>query len=307
MYADLLEGIFQRNDLADEPARAAHLRSLQPYARRLWQSYRQPEVIIDYAHPKTQEAYLLRYFPFYRWPLVAEMNRLHDNGWALPRNELLEAAFFGCGPCPEIIGLMQHLVNVGSPTTMISAQLVDSAAESWAYSRDLVLEHLTEPAWEPRLVDYVPTPACLTKKETLASASINGCHFAVVQNCLNEVPWQHIDCVVENIMSQFARLAPGAIALVIDRSNYPATSQMMRKMHAHAKDSEYIVPIGVEEPERSPIDCLGTLSNVPEIVTNNLFHRHGDIEPNDWDTNGLIFSKKINYISMAFQVGCAAA
>jgi hypothetical protein len=301
MYSELLEGIFRRNNLTDEAARAHHLRDLQPYAKKLWESYRAPNVIVDYADLKTQEAYLLRYFPFYWRPLIVEMGQLYKSGIELPRTEFLEAAFFGCGPGPEILGLMRHLSDVESPTTMMSAHLIDSAADTWACSRNLVLEHLAEPSWEPNLVDYVSTAASFTDREALASAAIDGCLFAVVQNCLNEVPSRLAGCVVENLMSQFARLAPGAIVLVIDRSGYEKTKKMMQAMHEIAVESENIVSISGEEPRSGSISCSEILDVVPDIVKNNLFYRYGDIEP-DWSTDRLIFAENIKYVSRAFQV-----
>lgn len=117
MYAEILEGICQRNQLADEAACVEYLRGLQPHARRLWQSYRRQSVVADYADPATQEAYLLRYFPYYSLPLKKELDRLHQGGCELPKAELLKAAFFGCGPGPEVVGLMQHLVNIEAPAT----------------------------------------------------------------------------------------------------------------------------------------------------------------------------------------------
>jgi hypothetical protein len=300
MYAQLLEGICRRNNLADEVACANHLRGLQQHARTLWQSYQQQNVVGEYSNPATQEVYLLRYFPFYCLPIAYELDRLHKAGFQLPQVELLEAAFFGCGPGPEVIGLMLHLGNVEAPTTMISAQMLDSAAEGWGYARNLVLEHLAEPFWEPRLIDYVPTQACLTDGAKLASAAVDGCHFAVVQNCLNEVPFWRRNCVAVNLMSQFARLAPGAVALVIDRSGYEATDKMLRNLHAFATESENVVPLYGPRHEKTP--CTDMLNGVPDIVTNNLFHRSGDIKPDDWAIDGLIFSKQIDYVSMAFQV-----
>ena len=303
-YDELLEGIFQRNNLTDEVARAGHLQDLQEPARKLWLSYQNASkgVTADYSDRKTQEAYLLRYFPFYHLALEEEMMQLYKGGSKLPRTELLEAAFFGCGPGPEILGLMKHLIDVESATTMISAQLIDSAAETWTYARNLVLEHLAEPLWAPKLVDYVSTSACLTDSEALATAAIDGCHFAVVQNCLNEVPQGQRDCVVENLMSQFARLAPGAIVLVVDRANYETTKQMMQDMYDRAEKSEKFVPISGRELEDEILYYGEKLDSVPPIVTNNLFHRSGDIKPNDWDTDKLILAKKIEYVRMAFQV-----
>ena len=100
----------------------------------------------------------------------------------------------------------------------------------------------------------------------------------------------------------FRRLAPGAIVHVVDRSGYKKTDRMMQAMHAIAAESENIVSIRGEGPQQRSIDCSKTLKDVPDIVTNNLFHRWGDSKPNDWAIDGLIFAKKIDYVSMAFQV-----
>ncbi len=302
LYQGLLEGIKQGNNLPDEAAFSAHLRDLQGYARNLWESYRTQNVLVDYADRKIQEAYLLRYLPFYWIPLKLEMHKLYQRGNKLPATALLEAAFFGCGPGPEILGLIDFLDDIKSPTTTLSAHLVDSATETWAYSRDLVLEHIAKPVWAPsKRVDYAATAACLTDRETLASTAIDGCQLAVVQNCLNELPERQSDCVVENLMSQFARLAPGAIVLVIDRAGYDKTDRMMQYMYEIAEKSEKFVSLNGGEPQGNTACCRKMLSSVPPVVTDNLFWRSSDGTA-DRNVHGLRFATKIAYVSMAFQV-----
>ena len=167
-----------------------------------------------------------------------------------------------------------------------------------------MLDHLVEPVWEPNLVDYVPISACLTDSKALDAAAVEGCHLAVVQNCFNEVPTAFASNVAENVMSQFARLAPGGIAIVIDRANYSKSEKIMKDMHALAVKTDNIIPISGEEPQYEEIDVSGCLEEIPPIVTNNLIQRYGVDKEEDWPTDGrmIVFAKRIKYISMAFQV-----
>ena len=128
MFEDLLNGIFDRNGLYDTKAKAQYLSELRPHAKQLWQSYQQQNITVDYSEAKIQEAYLLRYFPFYTRPVVKELDALRTAGVTLPEVELLDACFVGCGPGPEVIGLMQHLRNSEADTTMLTAKMVDIAA-----------------------------------------------------------------------------------------------------------------------------------------------------------------------------------
>jgi hypothetical protein len=128
MFEDLLNGIFDRNGLYDTKAKAQYLSELRPHAKQLWQSYQQQNITVDYSEAKIQEAYLLRYFPFYTRPVVKELDALRTAGVTLPEVELLDACFLGCGPGPEVIGLMQHLRNSEADTTMLTAKMVDIAA-----------------------------------------------------------------------------------------------------------------------------------------------------------------------------------
>jgi len=68
MFEDFLNGISDRNGLCDTKAKAQYLSELRPYAKQVWQSHwpdRQKNVTVDYSETKTQEAYILRYFPFH--------------------------------------------------------------------------------------------------------------------------------------------------------------------------------------------------------------------------------------------------
>jgi hypothetical protein len=306
MFEDLLNGIFDRNGLYDTEAKAQYLGELRPYAKQLWESYRTQNVTTDYSDVKIQEAYLLRYFPFYTLPVVKELDALRTDGVTLPEVELLDACFLGCGPGPEVIGLMQQLRNSEADTTMLTAKMVDISAAAWSHSREIVRDFLAEPLWESRLVEYESFTASLSDTQTLRQMDLEGCHLVVVQNCLNEVPYDARSKVVDNILEVFGRLSPGAIALVIDRDGYRATREMMKKMHKLAAGIERLTPIGDADPPAKQISCAKMLRDVPSIITDNVLHRSGDPEP-AWDQCGLIFSHSVKYICTAFQVGAVPA
>ena len=108
MFEDLLNGIFDRNELYDTKAKAQYLSELRPYAKQLWQSYRPGlgrDVTVDYSEAKIQEAYLLRYFPFYTRPVVKELDALRTDGVTLPEVELLDACFWDLVLVPKLSAL----------------------------------------------------------------------------------------------------------------------------------------------------------------------------------------------------------
>jgi len=306
MFEKLLNGIFDRNGLDDTNAKAQYLRELRPCAKQLRKSYQTQNVTADYSEAKTQKAYLLRYFPFYTLLVETELDALRTDGVTLPEVELLDACFLGCGPGPEVIGLMQHLRNSEAGTTMLTAKMVDIAAAAWSHAREIVRDFVAEPLWKPGLVEYESFAASLSDTEALRQMDLEGCHLAVVQNCLNEVPADAQSKVVDNILEVFRRLSPGAIALVIDRDRYEATEKMHKRMRKLAAGIERLTPIGDASPAAKRISCDNMLDDVPSIITDNVLYRSRDPKP-EWDLDGLIFMHNVNYICTAFQVGAFPA
>ena len=82
---------------------------------------------------------------------------------------------------------------------------------------------------------------------------------------------------------------------------------MMKKMHKLAAGIERLTPIGDADPPAKRISCFNMLYDVPSIITDNVLHRYGDPEPAAWNSDGLIFSRRVNYICTAFQVGAVPA
>ena len=110
LFDKLLEGIFESAGREDREKREAYLRTLQEPARELWDAFRSPKADRNrklqdcYKCEETQDAYLLRYFPFYI-ELLPKV--LGSRNIRLPENRHFTATFFGCGPAPELIGFLR--------------------------------------------------------------------------------------------------------------------------------------------------------------------------------------------------------
>jgi hypothetical protein len=91
---------------------------------------------------------LLRYFLPYSQPVPYILNRpilKKSFLFQLPEDGVLTASFFGCGPGPELFGLMRYL---GGPESgiNISATMLDRC--DWKPGRKIVREHLLPESYD---------------------------------------------------------------------------------------------------------------------------------------------------------------
>lgn len=119
----------------------------------------------------------MRYFPFYTLLVETELDDLRANGFALPDVELLNACFFGYGPGPEVIGLINYLRKLKSETLMISSRLMDIASEAWSHSRKIIPGFLAEPLWELRLIEHKTNSVSLQNADTLRGIDLKDCLY----------------------------------------------------------------------------------------------------------------------------------
>ena len=136
----------------DEASCRKHLSKLKPYGKELWDSYKSKEVQVNYKHPLTQEAYILRYGPLY----IASFNIILKAIESLQsinvkKNPIL--SFFSAGPGVETLGFFWWYVkekipvkgnswdftNLPNPGSF-SLNLLDR--EEWEHSRQIIKKSL---------------------------------------------------------------------------------------------------------------------------------------------------------------------
>ena len=151
-YLALLDGIYSIKQLKTDIQKQVYLQKLRNSAIELWDEYRGSDISPDYSRIDYQEAYLLCYFLPYSQPVPYLLNHLilkKNFSYQLPENGLLTASFFGCGPGPEIFGLMRYLGSF-QPSISISAAMLDR--EPWEHGRKIVRQ-LLDRVWIPDLYD----------------------------------------------------------------------------------------------------------------------------------------------------------
>ena len=223
-YLALLDGIYSIKQLKTDIQKQAYLQKLRNSAIELWDEYRGSDISPDYSRIDYQEAYLLCYFLPYSQPVPYLLNHLilkKNFSYQLPENGLLTASFFGCGPGPEIFGLMRYLGSF-QPSISISAAMLDR--EPWEHGRKIV-QQLLDRVWIPDLYDIQEfnTDIVGSTSDFLPDDSeewVKRSDLIVIQHCLNERHNAKSERLVENMKQLVEKMKTGAVMLIIERTTY---------------------------------------------------------------------------------------
>ena len=243
-YNEILDGIYSAKGLGTNTERHDFLRSLQEPAKELWDEYRKPEISPDYQRLEYQIVYLLRYFLPYSLPVPTVLSFLMKKGnfseclvdlfnWTKDSiyvdeyrhnyldNRQLIASLFGCGPCPELYGLMHYLK--GGQIGRIDASMFDRCAGflGWEYSREIVFQRLLRHIQIPRLdhpdefaVD-IAAPSGLG--DSTSERKVETSDLIIFQFCLNEIPALNHEHLKTNLIHVVDLMKPGALMLIVER------------------------------------------------------------------------------------------
>ena len=223
-YLALLDGIYSIKQLKTDIQKQAYLQKLRNSAIELWDEYRGSDISPDYSRIDYQEAYLLCYFLPYSQPVPYLLNHLilkKNFSYQLPENGLLTASFFGCGPGPEIFGLMRYLGSF-QPSISISAAMLDR--EPWEHGRKIVRQ-LLDRVWIPDLYDIQEfnTDIVGSTSDFLPDDSeewVKRSDLIVIQHCLNERHNAKSEQLAENMKQLVEKMKTGAVMLIIERATY---------------------------------------------------------------------------------------
>lgn len=243
----LVQSIFTERKLKTSSAQEKHIENLRQPMRKIWSAYRNDAVKIDYSEQSTQEAYLLRYFLPYAYTLksVLEQSQWQPN----QDNALLEVCLLGCGPAPELLGIMCHLQQQPQAPQMLLAHFVDIAADTWRYGQRIAQRAFLADQWDTALLDTTSTKVDLCSTDLLAnkklSEKIANSQLIVVQNCLNET--KDIT-ILDNLLGIMSMMRTDAHLLIVDRAGYyPKTKQCFQFIdlaasynHYHKKGSDSV-------------------------------------------------------------------
>lgn len=277
-YQTILEAIYSENDAKTDKQKRECLEKLKRTSMSLGREYQprkdqRQEISPNYSRRDYQEAYLLRYFFPYSQPVPYLLNHLmlqKDFPYQLPEDGTLTASFFGCGPGPELYGLMNYL---GSPQSGvdISAAMLDITP--WEHGRKIVFDHLLTRAeiheFKSNLVgntgDFLPDDS---------EKWISNSDLIVIQHCLNEKHNARNEQLLENLKQIVQKMKPGAVMLIIERARYPDVKVLLGKFGHFCfemKDKFSNIEFETEIENRDGVDLKPILQVIPKELRTGFF------------------------------------
>jgi hypothetical protein len=313
LYELLIKALFLVNNRSEPQEQARYLNDLKPAARTLRRAYRPGygnTVSASYENPSIQAVYMLRYFPQYAAIIYVVLEELFEKSALSFIDEVVYLSLFGCGPAPELLGIMQFVKRRFPKSQRVVGHLFDVASEQWATCRGITLEHLIPSIWDKALFEACAVPLDFTQPSLApdligapgAESVIAKASLITFQNCLNELHPASLTAVSENIIALLQRMKSGGVLLVLDRQGYPNVVNLLREVATVAMKerlAEVVIPVHEQQ-----YDCEGILNNMPSILTENLLVRRptfiapGCILPEE---DGLICSRWVKCVRLALR------
>jgi hypothetical protein len=292
MHSNILRELFARYALEDAKSQEAYLQSLKPYAKRIWDGYRSQAVSVSYSEPKAQEAYLLRYFAPYSYLISTVLGDMAKQGVVLAGREgSLAVSLFGCGPGPELAGLIRHLKTMSKRPQMLHVRMLDVAADSWSHGRAIAYGGAISGEWEPSLIQIDSAHVDIASKVPFPDQDAD---LLVFQNCLNELSAAQ-QAIVEAKLKNMLLAAPKTTTTVlIERVGYSSTDDMLRRLRQWVNETAGYYAAGELDGEIS-FDCKGLLDRIPDPILQHLFVRKRDMSPVQPHEDGLILARYVKY------------
>jgi len=304
LYDDILDGVLEEEGLGKatkkssiqlassdekiskkEKEQVDYIQSLKPIARELWRSYQSQNVYIDYSSKEIQNCYLLRYFIPYSNLLKQELDKLkiHENINAFGGNNRISnidnfhASFFGCGPAPEALGLLEHLASCMSPSIEnLSLNLFDINSSTWSHSISLIKKYVIDKKSKKTNIKAAEADFSSSKFWTESkSKKIKKSSLVVFQNCLNEInDSSKRDLVIENIGCVLFSMPKNSIIIFIDQptNKYSSsTDYILETIEAKAKEKNSTLKV-LQTRKNNQFNCRSINGEMPGLISNFLFY-----------------------------------
>ena len=145
IYEQILDDLRALNSLKNEAEFITFLEKIRDHASKIYTQIQKSVVEVDYSILRTQIAYVLRYFPGYWYQIYKALCVLDEDNLIAFRKNSINIGLFGCGPCPEIIGITRFFEKIrhrelalNIPQT-INLNLFDKHSDDWLYARNLFI------------------------------------------------------------------------------------------------------------------------------------------------------------------------
>lgn len=275
-YTPIIESLRYLNCCETEEQFLERLRLIRPIMRGLRKAYKCCPCQVDYSCENTRAAYMLGYYPYYIEIVHTELSNLsHNNFPSSWNNGLINACFFGGGPCPEIIGWLAFLSDHFPEIRSANAFVFDKYNESWKVCREITRLAVSPNYWDGE-INILPVPYDLLDSETLRSegaiTAIRSSNLFVMQNCLNDQPGSKdsfTNCaqIISNLLFIIDQAPNGSLILVTDL-NFPRSQFLMATLERETQQRNNAIPIlPVKKACQTIIPALSSHDLLNELFT----------------------------------------
>jgi hypothetical protein len=143
-------------------------------------------VEVDYRSADTIDRYLLAYFPHYVYTASVALADVPCQALLAALARGLDVVCIGAGPLPELIALIDRLLECGAQAGQITVTAVDVNATTWAAAAldSIAIARQLAPGLT---VTLVTEPRDCARLFEPAQPPLPDCDILMVQKCLNEI------------------------------------------------------------------------------------------------------------------------
>lgn len=259
------------NNIAEAKAGNAAF-DMRPQVSRIRKLYKSPiGHSIPYDDQDFRDAYLLAYFPYYIEPIchLLEAANLPDSLFA---GDTLKAAFFGGGPCPEVLGLAAYLRKRAPRLTRVEATVFDRQPGWNSIQQGLVPAMMNSYKSGHTTFDLNCKPCdvveCLSRQCTCGVADQQ---IIIGQNFLTEVYTNRASAI-----ATFERLIRRSTCryLVFVENNYAEVKSLMNELSAHLFEKGLTTSKPVAETT-----TIRPNFRLPQVLQQHLFTYEDGLRP----------------------------
>jgi hypothetical protein len=204
----------------------------------LRKQYFASNVAVNYASADAIDRYLLAYFPHYVYTASVALSHIPCDQLLAGLVRGLDVVCVGSGPLPELIALIDRLLECGAQAGQITLTAVDVNTTAWATAMQDSIAIANQLA--PHLnVSLLTEQRDCTAPVTPGQPPLPNCDVLLIQNCLNEIG--HARCFPEHAMQFVSAVRQGGYLIVSDLIEYQAVSNAIPDFDALAQGAGYQV------------------------------------------------------------------
>lgn len=224
LYDQILDDLKRHKKTDSDKEIKKFFASIQDTASELYWNLQEDKVEVDYSDIELQIAYVIRYFPGYWQQIYSSLNMIDDfQNEYFSNQSNLNIGIFGCGPCPEIIGITKFFEkrkkNFKVNPKKYNLYLLDKFYKKWSFARKTFIYPQKRYSALKKFGFSLYGLEYDISKIGSQLPNMHHLHIFCFQNCLNEIlDSAELDALKINFNNLAKCLEDGGYLIITDRN-----------------------------------------------------------------------------------------